>query len=142
MEDDARIGASLQRALTGSGYHAEWVTTGTAALEAADRAEPQLVLLDLGLPDIDGLEVCRRIQRAQPSVDVIMLTARDDELDIVVGLDAGAVDYITKPFRLSELLARIRAQLRRTENNQHAPLEVGGLTVEPAPVERSSTASK
>ena len=133
VEDDARIGASLQRALIGSGHTAEWVTSGQAALDAATRAEPpRLVLLDLGLPDLDGLEVCRRIQRADPSIDVIMLTARDDELDIVVGLDAGAVDYITKPFRLSELLARIRAQLRRAETDQHERISVGDLTVDPA----------
>lgn len=132
VEDDARIGASLQQALVGSGYIAEWVTTGSAALEATTRSDlPQLVLLDLGLPDIDGLDVCRRIQRAQPSVDVIILTAREDELDIVVGLDAGAVDYITTPFRLSELLARVRAQLRRADTTHHARIEAGELTVDP-----------
>jgi DNA-binding response OmpR family regulator len=132
VEDDARIGTSLERALSGSGYDTCWVTTGGAAIEAATKLPPQLVLLDLGLPDIDGLDVCRSLHRAQPGLDVIMLTARDDELDIVDGLDAGAVDYITKPFRLSELLARIRAQLRRSEPRSTTTIAAGGLTVDPA----------
>ena len=133
VEDDERIGASLHRALTSSGYSAAWVTTGRAALIAAgDVAPPQLVLLDLGLPDVDGLDLCRQISHAHPKLDVIMLTARDDELDIVVGLDTGAVDYITKPFRLSELLARIRAQLRRTETAGRGVLAIGDLTVDTA----------
>ena len=83
-------------------------------IAAADH-RPDLVVLDLGLPDLEGLEVCRRIHRADATVPIMMLTARDDELDVVVGLDAGAIDYITKPFKLAELLARIRAQLRRIE---------------------------
>jgi len=116
VEDDERIGVSLSRALEGAGYRTVWVTTGAAALTGAATEQPRLVLLDLGLPDIDGLEVCRQLHRAHPDIDVIMLTARDDELDIVTGLDTGAVDYITKPFKLAELLARIRAQLRRADH--------------------------
>jgi DNA-binding response OmpR family regulator len=131
VEDDERIGTSLDRALGGSGYITEWVTTGHAALHAATTQVPQLVLLDIGLPDIDGLEVCRSLHSAHPRLDVIMLTARDDELDIVAGLDAGAVDYITKPFRLSELLARIRAQLRRTEPRSITTFVAGDLTLDP-----------
>jgi DNA-binding response OmpR family regulator len=132
VEDDERIGASLQRALNSSGYEVLWVTTGREAIAAAAAGDdqPHLVLLDLGLPDVDGLEVCRRLQRHWPELDVIMLTARDDELDVVVGLDAGAVDYVTKPFRLSELLARIRAQLRRAQPIDRAVLAVAGLTVD------------
>ncbi len=113
VEDDERIGVSLSRALGGAGYDCVWVDSGRSALVAVASDPPQLVLLDLGLPDLDGLEVCRRLHESQPNLDVIMLTASDDELDIVTGLDAGAVDYITKPFKLAELLARIRAQLRR-----------------------------
>ena len=79
---------------------------------------PDLVLLDIGLPDIDGLDVCRQIRDRDQTIEVVMLTARDEELDVVVGLDAGAIDYITKPFKLAELLARIRAQLRRVVPQQ------------------------
>jgi DNA-binding response OmpR family regulator len=115
VEDDERIGSTLLRALLGNGYEAIWERAGVGALDVAARERPDLVLLDLGLPDIDGLDVCRRLHVADPAIDIIMLTARDEELDVVVGLDAGAIDYITKPFKLAELMARIRAQLRRTE---------------------------
>ncbi|MEZ5217840.1 MAG: response regulator transcription factor [Ilumatobacteraceae bacterium] len=114
VEDDERIGSTLLRALTNAGYDASWVQDGRSAIREIERVRPDLVLLDLGLPDLDGLEVCRRIHAIDPMLDVIMVTARDEELDVVVGLDAGAVDYITKPFRLAELTARIRAQLRRS----------------------------
>ena len=116
VEDDERIGISLSRALEGAGYRTVRVTTGASALTQAATDRPQIILLDLGLPDVDGLEVCRQLNRNHPEIDVIMLTARDDELDIVTGLDTGAVDYITKPFKLAELLARIRAQLRRSDH--------------------------
>ena len=109
VEDDERIGATLLRALDGSGYEARWESTGRGALTAVAAIRPDLVLLDLGLPDMDGLEVCREIHRGDSTIDVVMLTARDEELDVVVGLDAGAIDYITKPFKLAELLARLRA---------------------------------
>ena len=115
VEDDERIGSTLLRALEGNGYDSRWVQRGDAAVEAATAQRPDLVLLDLGLPDLDGLEVCRQIHHLDATIEIVMLTARDDELDVVVGLDAGAVDYITKPFRLAELLARIRAQLRRND---------------------------
>ncbi len=126
IEDDARIGSSLTRALEGSGYIVCWSPSACEGIDAFIRALAQntpfrLVLLDLGLPDADGLDVCRALVRADPHIPVIMLTARDNEIDSVVGLDAGAVDYVTKPFSLSALLARIRAQLRRTdaENTNH-----------------------
>ena len=115
VEDDERIGSTLFRALEGNGYSARHEPTGRRGIDAAAERRPDLVLLDLGLPDLDGLEVCRQIHQADPTIDIIMLTARDEELDVVVGLDAGAIDYITKPFKLAELLARIRAQFRRSE---------------------------
>ena len=115
IEDDERIGSTLERALGSSGYEVAWFRTGLEGVHDAGVEPPDLVLLDLGLPDIDGLDACRRIHGALPSVPVMMLTARDEELDVVVGLDAGAIDYVTKPFKLAELLARIRAQLRHRE---------------------------
>lgn len=130
VEDDEHIGASLLRALTGTGYRARWASTGTEALAAMVEEPAALVLLDLGLPDMDGLDVCRRLTRHDPAVVVVMLTARDEELDVVIGLDAGAVDYITKPFKLAELLARVRAQLRRTEPVVGAQSAAGDLRLD------------
>lgn len=132
VEDDERIGSTLLRALCGSGYDARWEKTGRTGLTAAVSFRPDLVLLDLGLPDVDGLELCRDIHRHDPTVDIVMLTARDEELDVVVGLDAGAVDYVTKPFKLAELLARIRAQLRRVEPRSGGPVTTGDLTIDAA----------
>ena len=90
------------------------------------------MLLDLGLPDMDGLDVCRRLRELDDNTAIVMLTARDEELDIVVGLDAGAVDYVTKPFRLAELLARIRAQLRRTATAPRHGSDAGPIVVDQA----------
>ncbi|MEP7202026.1 MAG: response regulator transcription factor [Ilumatobacteraceae bacterium] len=132
VEDDERIGSTLLRALQGNEYDAAWEQSGLAAIAAAEKSRPDLVLLDLGLPDIDGLDVCRRIHSADPTIDIVMLTARYEELDIVVGLDAGAIDYITKPFKLAELLARIRAQLRRTEPRSAAGTTAGDVVIDTA----------
>jgi DNA-binding response OmpR family regulator len=130
VEDDEGIGRSLARTLEGQGCTVEWVRTGEEALRAAGPTTA-LVVLDLGLPDVDGLEVCRRLRDRTPAPQVLILTARDDEADVVLGLDAGADDYLVKPFRLAELLARVRACLRR-----HAPdddrIQVGSLLVEAA----------
>ncbi len=133
VEDDDRIGSSLLRALTGNGYIATWVTTGRHAIAETQRDAPHLVLLDLGLPDSDGLDICRQIHHENASIEIVMLTARDEELDIVIGLDAGAVDYITKPFKLAELLARIRAQLRRRDTSSLPINSVDDLRIEPGP---------
>jgi DNA-binding response OmpR family regulator len=130
VEDDERIGSSLLRALASSGYDAEWQRAGRSAIVAALERRPDLVLLDLGLPDLDGLDVCHQIHSGDATIDIIMLTARDDELDVVVGLDAGAVDYIAKPFKLAELMARIRAQLRRVEPRTHTRTSGGGLILD------------
>ena len=130
VEDDERIGSTLLRALEGNAYETHWEQTGRGAVEWAAASRPDLVLLDLGLTDLDGLEVCRRIHRHDPSIDIIMLTARDEELDVVVGLDAGAIDYITKPFKLAVLMARIRAQLRRSEPRAASRAAAGDLEID------------
>ena len=111
-EDDPTISEPLARALRREGYEVTVVEDGVAAVEAA-RGAPDLLVLDLGLPGMDGLDVCRRVRAEGLTVPVLILTARADEVDTVVGLDAGADDYVTKPFRLAELLARARALLRR-----------------------------
>jgi DNA-binding response OmpR family regulator len=112
-EDDVSISDPLARALRREGYEVEVKSEGTAVLQRVLSGGVDLVVLDLGLPTMDGLEVCRRMRAEGRSVPVLVLTARAEEVDLVVGLDAGADDYVTKPFRLAELLARVRALLRR-----------------------------
>jgi DNA-binding response OmpR family regulator len=133
VEDDETIGSLLEARLSAHGYETCWLRTGRSALREAVLAEFDLVLLDLGLPDLDGVEVCRQLRSRQPGCVLVMLTARKDEMDVVVGLEAGADDYLTKPFRLAELLARIRAHLRRgtARTGPQAPAAVvGDLTVD------------
>ena len=113
VEDDETIGKLLADGLQAHGHQVTWVRAGRSALRAASAQDFELVLLDLGLPDLDGVEVCRQLRTTLPAAVVVILTARDAEIDVVVGLDAGADDYLTKPFRYAELLARIRAHLRR-----------------------------
>jgi DNA-binding response OmpR family regulator len=132
VEDDEAIASGLVRVLEGQGYDVRRLGQGSGSVRAAD-ASVGLVVLDLGLPDVDGLDVCRRLRAARPAVSILILTARDHELDIVAGLDAGADDYLVKPFRLSELLARIRSNLRRSagpEASKLEPLQVGRLRID------------
>ena len=112
--DDHDIAEPLARALTREGYEVTSAGDGRVALQTVLDAPPELIILDIGLPGMDGLDVCRHVREVRPQVPILMLTARDGELDTVAGLDAGADDYVTKPFRLSELLARVRAMLRRS----------------------------
>src|SRR5262250_3889945 len=112
-EDDASISDPLARALRREGYDVNVSADGPTTLDAALAGGIDLIVLDLGLPRLDGLEVCRRLRSEGQSVPVLILTARADEVDTVIGLDAGADDYVTKPFRLAEFLARVRALLRR-----------------------------
>ena len=135
VEDDATIGGVLESSLRRHGYAVRWERTGSGGLAAAAAGDFDLVLLDLGLPDLDGIEVCRRLRAGQPSAVLVILTARQEEMDVVVGLEAGADDYLTKPVRLAELLARVRAHLRRGPAGAAAPaavLEVGTLRVDVA----------
>jgi DNA-binding response OmpR family regulator len=112
-EDDPSISEPLARALRREGYEVGVAADGPSTIEAASGGGVDLILLDIGLPKLDGLEVCRQIRSAGHTIPVLILTARADEVDTVIGLDAGADDYVTKPFRLAELLARVRALLRR-----------------------------
>ncbi|HEX3605651.1 MAG TPA: response regulator transcription factor [Candidatus Dormibacteraeota bacterium] len=131
IEDDEGIGSSLAGVLEGQGHEVRWRRGGRDGLAAAADEAPEVVLLDLGLPDLDGVEVCRRLRGAHPGVAIIVVTARGAEVDVVVGLDAGADDYVVKPFRLAELLARLRAQERRLGARRGCgPLRAGGIELD------------
>lgn len=119
IEDDAAIAAGILDALRRSGFEAAHAATGSAGLQAVDGGEADLVLLDLGLPDVDGIEVCRRIC-ATSTLPVIVVSARDDEFDRVLALEMGADDYLVKPFGFRELAARIRAVSRRVAQGEPA----------------------
>jgi DNA-binding response OmpR family regulator len=131
VEDDDGIGANLQRALETDDVDTAWAHTIAQANALARERPPDLVLLDLGLPDGDGIDLCRTLLLEQPALPILILTARDAEIDVVVGLDSGAVDYVTKPFRLAELSARIRTHLRRVVSDDDRIL-VGDLVVDHA----------
>jgi len=127
VEDDDPIAAALVRALERDGHLVVRTAGGGQALDLVADTPFDLVLLDLGLPDLDGVSVCRELRHLDPGLPVLMLTARAEELDVVIGLDAGADDYVTKPFRMGELLARVRARVRR---QTEASLSVGDVRVD------------
>ena len=137
VEDDALIASSLERALSAQGHEVSVATTVADAIAALTARTPDLVLLDLGLPDGDGSSVAHHAARHHPEVPVIVLTARSEEIDVVLGLEAGAVDYVVKPFRLAELLARVAAHLRwrqaltaAGDDRAEDVIEVGELCVD------------
>jgi DNA-binding response OmpR family regulator len=132
VEDDRMIGESLRNALRQSGYAADWVRDGRAADATLSTERFDLVLLDLGLPQLDGMEVMRAMRARGDRTPVIVLTARDAVASRVQGLDAGADDYIVKPFELDELLARMRAVVRRQTGRAEPGLEVDGVSLDPA----------
>jgi two-component system OmpR family response regulator len=131
VDDEANIADLVDMYLRKEGFRVVSAGTGEDALAAARRERPRLVVLDVGLPGIDGLEVCRRL-RADSNIPVIFLTARDSEIDRILGLEMGGDDYLTKPFSPRELVARVKAILRRSEASAPAPevLEVGGAVID------------
>jgi DNA-binding response OmpR family regulator len=134
VEDDDAIASGLVRVLDSQGYSVRRMSAGRPALSAAGE-DIGLVVLDLGLPDMDGIDVCRMLRTARPDLAILILSARDQEVDVVAGLDAGADDYLIKPFRLSELLARVRAHLRRSatvDADKAAPMRAGDVVVDRA----------
>lgn len=132
VEDDPMIGSVVQQALRDASYAADWVRDGHEALTALCALEYSLILLDLGLPRVDGMAVLRAVRAARNNVPVLVLTARDATEDRVAGLDGGADDYLVKPFAMSELLARMRALTRRKEQAAGPSLSNGVLTLDPA----------
>jgi two-component system response regulator MprA len=134
VDDDRRLRDVLRRALTLSGYEVLLAESGAEALAEVSGGVPDAVVLDVGLPDIDGLEVCRLLRRERNRVPVLMLTARDAVSDRIDGLDAGADDYLVKPFDIDELKARLRALLRRAggEGDVDGGLSFGELKLDPA----------
>jgi two-component system, OmpR family, response regulator MprA len=131
VDDDAPIRRMLDRTLSAEGYAVETAADGGEALAAVERSAPDLVVLDVGLPGVDGLAVSRRLRAKGLAVPVLLLTARDSVPDRVAGLDAGADDYLVKPFATEELLARVRALLRRGKSPEEL-LAFGDLTLDPA----------
>ena len=132
VEDDVKMAAAIRRGLRAEGIVADVATTGGDALWMARNDELDAMVLDVGLPDLDGFETCRRLRADGVWVPIIMLTARDGVEDRIRGLDGGADDYLTKPFSLAELLARLRALSRRGPVERPVLLEVGALRLDPA----------
>jgi DNA-binding response OmpR family regulator len=135
VDDEPSILELARMYLEREGFRVQDSKDGEAALEAVNRLQPALVVLDVMLPKLDGFEVCRRLRAANNNVAVLMLTARDDDIDKVLGLELGADDYLTKPFNPRELVARVKAILRRSEGKLRAdgqPIHVADLSIDPA----------
>src|SRR5438552_657802 len=129
VEDEPSVGELVRTYLTRDGYRVLWVRSGEEALAELDRHPVRMVLLDIGLPGMDGFDVCRELRSRSP-VPILMLTARDEEPDRIVGLEVGADDYLTKPFSPRELVARMKAILRRAERQPGADvLSLGDVTL-------------
>src|SRR3712207_5216446 len=133
VEDEANIASFVAMYLQKAGFDVGVAANGTEALEKAGGESPSLIVLDLMLPDVDGIDVCRRI-RARSDVPILMLTARDDDVDKIIGLEVGADDYLTKPFNPRELVARVKSILRRSTTRKRDPevavLEHGELKID------------
>ena len=135
VDDEPSIVQLARMYLEREGFRVEAVGDGEAALDAAARLRPALLVLDIMLPGLDGLEVCRQLRARKDPVAILMLTARDEDIDKIVGLELGADDYLTKPFNPRELVARIKAILRRSERalpSGVAPVRLGDLLIDPA----------
>ena len=132
VEDDVEIGGQLCRTLETNNYRVRWCVTGGSTLRAMDEQKPDLILLDIGLPDMDGFALCRELQSLCRQMPIVMVTAADSDIDVVMGLDSGACDYVTKPFTSEVLLARIRAHLRQvTVKPDAAPVIHRNIVVYP-----------
>jgi two-component system response regulator MtrA len=129
VDDDPALAEMLVIALRGDGFSCTVVGDGEQAVEAFRRVKPSVVLLDVMLPGASGIEVCRQI-RAESDVPIVMLTARGDTLDVVAGLESGADDYVVKPFKTAELVARLRARLRRRDDDEPGQLTLGDLSID------------
>jgi two-component system OmpR family response regulator len=132
VEDDRMVGAAVMQALKDAAYAVDWVTDGETAIEAAEVETYDVALLDLGLPETDGQDVLRRLRRIGRQLPVIIVTARDGVDDRIDGLDLGADDYLVKPFEIRELLARMRAVLRRQGSGSSSLLSNGKISLDPA----------
>ncbi len=132
VEDDHDLASGLQRALQTDGFAVNHVATGNAALAAIETETPEIVILDLGLPDISGLTVLKRLRVGHPELPVLVLTARTSIDDKVAGLDSGADDYLAKPFEIEELLARLRALQRRLSTTKSTDISIGAVSLDTA----------
>lgn len=130
VEDDHSLARGLERALESEGYAIDAVNTGEAALFLVEQSEPDIVILDIGLPDIDGLKVLEKLRKRFPSLPILLLTARDSVADKVAGLDKGADDYLTKPFEMAELVARLRVMGRRSTSTHTNQISLGDVILD------------
>jgi DNA-binding response OmpR family regulator len=142
VDDEPSITQLARMYLEREGFAIESVDDGLAAIETAARLHPALIVLDVMLPGLDGFEVCRRLRKQNDPVAILMLTARDEDIDKIIGLELGADDYLTKPFNPRELVARVKAILRRSERMPRpdsTPMRLGDLTIDPASREARSS---